>query len=135
MPVLSHVDVRVRDRARAEKFYDALFAILGGEKTAGKQFTTWSRTIETGLTDGRESYDWFGITEDKAMTPGSTRISFYAPDRATVDRVAAILPGIGATTIEWADGDYGAAYYAVFFLDADGNPLEVCCCEPGESIS
>jgi glyoxylase I family protein len=134
-PVLSHVDVRVRDRARAEAFYDRIFEILGGERTKGKEFTTWSRTIERGLSDGRESYDWFGITEDSAMTPGSTRVSFYAPDRSTVDRLAAILPEIGATAIEWADGDYGAAYYAVFFCDPDGNLLELCCCEPGESIS
>ena len=134
-PIISHVDVRVRDRARAEVFYDRIFAILGGERTTGNHFTTWSRTIEGGLTDGRESYDWFGITEDKNMIPGSARISFFAPDRATVDRLAAILPEIGASTIEWADGDYGAAYYAVFFLDPDGNPLELCCCEPGESLS
>ena len=66
------------------------------------------------------------------MTPGSTRISLFAPDRATADRVAAILPQIGAQQIEWTCGEYGDDYYAVFFLDLDGNALELCAYESGE---
>ncbi|MBV9439075.1 MAG: VOC family protein, partial [Candidatus Eremiobacteraeota bacterium] len=41
MILLSHVDVRVRDRARAETFYDALLSPLGAVKAGGATFTTW----------------------------------------------------------------------------------------------
>jgi len=129
VPVFSHVDVRVRDRERAIAFYDKLFEVLGGRRNHGEHFTTWSRKMKGGLSDGGDSYDWFGITEDAAMTPGSSRIAFHAPDRETVDRVAAMLDGLGGWTLEWDEGDYGENYYAVFFEDPDGNPLEVACYE------
>ncbi|HTD33707.1 MAG TPA: VOC family protein [Candidatus Elarobacter sp.] len=126
MPLLiSHVDLRVRDRAKATEFYDAILNLLGATKDEGKNFTTWQIPPADAPPDW-EADAWFGITEDAAMTPGSARIAFDAPSRGTVDAIATYLPAIGATNIEWTEGMYGPNYHAVFFEDPDGNKLEVC---------
>jgi catechol 2,3-dioxygenase-like lactoylglutathione lyase family enzyme len=118
MSFLSHVDVRVRDMAAARRFYDPFLAAMGAPADAGKTFTTYEIPGGAG--------DWFGITEDREFAPGPARIAFRAADRAAVDRIAALLPGIGAKNVEMDDGVYGDQYYAVFFEDPDGNALEVC---------
>jgi catechol 2,3-dioxygenase-like lactoylglutathione lyase family enzyme len=117
MGLLSHVDVRVRHRDRAQRFYDALFAEFGAVREDGPNFTTYQLTPEG---------DWFGITEEASPPPGATRIALRARDRAQVDRVAALLRACGSGNVEMDDGMYGPGYYAVFFEDPDGNALEVC---------
>ena len=39
--IVSHVDVRVRDRVAAAEFYDAFLNLLGAVKRVGEEFTTW----------------------------------------------------------------------------------------------
>lgn len=124
MSLLSHVDVRVRNRERAYAFYDALFALFDAVREEGKTFSTYQFPSTTG--DGDEAHDWFGITEDANARPDENRIAFAAPNRELVDRVSALLPSLGAREVEGSDGIYGANYYAVFFTDPDGNRLEVC---------
>ena len=123
--ILSHVDLRVRDRKKAIEFYDALLNVLGATREDGKTFTTW-QVPPPDAPDDWEATEWFGITEDSAMMPGPVRIAFDAPSRGTVDAIATYLPAIGGRNIEWTDGMYGPNYYAVFFEDPDGNKLEVC---------
>ena len=58
--ILSHVDLRVRDRAKATEFYDALLNVLGAVKDVGKTFTTWqipysSRVRQTDFEDVRSN--------------------------------------------------------------------------------
>ncbi len=122
--LLSHVDVRVRDRAQAAEFYDALLSVLGAVKDVGKTFTTWS-VVPPDAPEDDEPREWFGITEDPAMTPGPARVAFDAPSRGTVDAIATILPAIGARNIEMPEEAYGPGYYACFFEDPDGNKLEI----------
>ena len=124
--------MRVRDRKKAEAFYDKLFDVLGGEKSIGPGFTTFSKPVHQGLSNGGRSENWLGFTEDPNMIAGMTTVALHAPDHDTVDRVAEILPKIGALAIERDEGIYGHNYYAVFFKDPDGNPLEVVCYEPSE---
>ena len=126
MPRLySHVDMRVRDRAKATAFYDAIFAPFGMVAEAGENFTCY--TIEPEAPQGDE--EWFGFTEDRAMQPTPSRLSFHAASRDLVDRVAAAARGAGAGAIEGPSvcSEYSDNYYAVFFEDPDGNKLEVCC--------
>jgi catechol 2,3-dioxygenase-like lactoylglutathione lyase family enzyme len=123
--ILSHVDLRVRDRAKAIEFYDALLNVLGATRDDGTTFTTWQIPPPDAPEDW-EPTEWFGITEDPTMTPGSTRVAFDAPSRGTVDAIATYLPAIGARNIEMMEGEYGPKYHAVFFEDPDGNKLEVC---------
>jgi catechol 2,3-dioxygenase-like lactoylglutathione lyase family enzyme len=123
--LISHVDLRVRDRKKATEFYDALLNLLGATKDEGKTFTTWQIPPPDAPEDW-EADEWFGITEDAAMVPNDNRVAFDAPSRGTVDAIATYLPAIGATNIEWSEGIYGPDYHAVFFNDPDGNRLEVC---------
>ena len=115
--LLSHVDLRVRDRAKAAEFYDALLAPLGAVKEVGATFTTW----QIGEDD-----EWLGITEDRQMTPNVNRIALRAPSRGTIDAIATYLATIGAGEIEMPHEAYGPEYYACFFTDPDGNRLEIC---------
>jgi catechol 2,3-dioxygenase-like lactoylglutathione lyase family enzyme len=120
--LLSHVDLRVRDRTRANVFYGALFRELGATGVdIGQNFTTLFYDAGRG---GEGTTEWFGFTEDPAMVPGAARIAIDAPSREAVDGVGAMLAGIGAQAIEGPEEFYG--YYAVFFEDPDGNKLEVC---------
>jgi catechol 2,3-dioxygenase-like lactoylglutathione lyase family enzyme len=123
--ILSHVDLRVRDRVKATEFYDAFLNLLGAVKSEGKSFTTWE-IPPPDAPEGFESDEWFGITEDPDMTPGPTRVAFSAPSRGTVDAIVVYLPAIGARNIELDGGMYGPKYHACFFEDPDGNKLEIC---------
>lgn len=120
--IYSHVDIRVRDRARAIAFYDDLLAVLGlrrGETEPEHEWISYSRH------DGTEQ--WFAFTEDRAMRPGDCRIAFAAAEREVVDLVAGAARALEAPNIEGPEEAYGPDYYAVFFEDPDGNKLEVCC--------
>lgn len=123
--LLSHIDLRARDRVKATEFYDAFLNLLGAVKEEGASFTSWQIPPPDAPADW-EASEWFGITEDPAMTPGQTRIAFDAPSRGTVDAIRVYLPAIGARNIEMDDGMYGSKYYAVFFDDLDGNKVEIC---------
>jgi catechol 2,3-dioxygenase-like lactoylglutathione lyase family enzyme len=123
--LLSHVDLRVRNRAAATDFYDAFLNLLGAVKEVGNEWTTWSIPGPEGTED--PSADWFGFTEDPDMTPGDARVCFAAPTRGTVDAIATYLPAIGARKIEMPHEAYGSKYYACFFEDLDGNKLEIVC--------
>ena len=124
MGVLSHVDVRVRDRRRAHDFYAALFEPLGIVLEAEGE--AWTSFVDAGDRTGA----WFAFTEDPAMTAGLTRVAFPARSRADVDRVAGRLAALGARDVDGPSEAYGPGYYAVFFEDPDGNRLEVCCVTP-----
>lgn len=120
--ILSHVDIRVSDRAKAIEFYDQLLALLGlrrGDSDAESEWVSYSRH------DGTEQ--WFALTEDASALPGRNRIAFAAPSREVVDEVAALLRELEAKNVEGPEEAYGPDYYAVFFDDPDGNKLEVCC--------
>ena len=121
--LLDHIDLRVRDRASATKFYDAFLTLLGAVRSESQEFTTWR--IPSDAVVAGDVPDNFGITEDPEHVAGAVRIAFRAPSREIVDAVAHILPSIGARSIEMDDGIYGEEFYAVFFEDPDGNRLEV----------
>lgn len=124
--IISHVDLRVRNRTLATEFYDAFLNLLGAVKHAGEEFTSWRIPPPDAPANWEDTADWFGITEDPAMVPGRARIAFDSPSRGTIDAIAVYLPAIGATNIEQPHEAYGPDYYAVFFDDPDGNKLEIC---------
>jgi catechol 2,3-dioxygenase-like lactoylglutathione lyase family enzyme len=122
-----HIDLRVSDRQRAQKFYALLLPALGFTKDESGE--RWGAFEATG--DGKPPF--FGFTEDKNHRPNENRIAFWAETRDEVDRVAEIASAAGALNMEgpqvWIE--YTPGYYAVFFDDPDGNKLEVCCRESG----
>ncbi len=123
-PLLSHVDLRVRDRNRSIAFYDALFGALGFSRRDGDMWTSYY-DVSIDRTSPAD-FEWFGFTEDAAATPNLNRIAFVATSNDEVDKVATILRNIG-TRVEGPNYDEGPRYYAIFFDDPDGHPLEVCC--------
>lgn len=125
-PVLSHVDLRVRNRARAIAFYDAVLAALGHSKAESGAWITYDPS--PGDTPG--SGTWFGFTVDPDMRPSDTRVAFFAASSADVERAAQAAADAGARNVEGPEYTYGPQYYAVFFDDPDGNKLEVCCYGP-----
>lgn len=121
--IFDHIDLRVKDRARAQAFYEKVLPALG--------FTRDTSGDEWGAFDaGRigEVAAFFGFTEDKKHQPGETRIAFWAESRAEVDRIAKVAREAGAKKIEGPElcEGYSPGYYAVFFEDPSGNKLEVC---------
>jgi catechol 2,3-dioxygenase-like lactoylglutathione lyase family enzyme len=123
-PVLSHVDLRVRDRIVAIAFYDTVLAALGHRKTESGDWVTYDPSAES---DGPGESTWFGFTVDPDMHPNGTRIAFFAESCEDVDRAAQAAADAGARNMEGPQYAYGPRYYAVFFEDPDGNKLEVCC--------
>jgi catechol 2,3-dioxygenase-like lactoylglutathione lyase family enzyme len=123
---LDHIDLRVKDFARARKFYAKLLPALGF--TCDRSDKTWATFYSAG---GDKPSDFFGFTEDRHHQANGTRIAFWAETREEVDRMATLAREIGGRNIEGPEicADYSPGYYAVFFEDPDGNKLEVCCRE------
>ncbi len=125
LPLLSHIDLRVRDRARSIAFYDPLLGALGFTRADGEEWTSYYDSANP--TPGPADFEWFGFTEDPSAKPNSNRIAFVATSNDQIDRIAEALPRIGALEIEGPNYDEGPGYYALFFADPDGHKLEVCC--------
>ena len=120
---LDHIDLRVKDFARARKFYEKILPELGF--TCDRSDSEWGTFYSAG---GDKPAEFFGFTEDRHHQPNGTRISFWAETRAEVDRLAKLVRDAGAKNLEGPElcENYSPGYYAVFFEDPDGNKLEVC---------
>jgi catechol 2,3-dioxygenase-like lactoylglutathione lyase family enzyme len=119
-----HIDLRVNDLQRAQRFYGKILPALGFTRDKSDQewgtFYAETRGVPT---------EFFGFTEDKNHRPNDSRIAFWAESNDEVDRIAEIVREAGGENLEgpqiWPE--YSPGYYAVFFDDPDGNKLEVCC--------
>ncbi|MDQ6932495.1 MAG: VOC family protein [Candidatus Eremiobacteraeota bacterium] len=124
-PLLSHVDLRVRDRARSIAFYDELLGALGFVRRDSEDWTSYFDGANT--SPSPENFEWFGFTEHASAKPNTNRIAFVATSNEEVDRVADFLHRVGAHDVDGPNYDEGPGYYAIFFEDPDGHQLEVCC--------
>lgn len=119
-----HIDLRVKDRARAQKFYERILPAIG--------FTREDSDEELGTfyaeTNGVPT-EFFCFTEHKNHQPNESRIAFWADSNEEVDQIAKTVRDAGGRNLEgpqiWPE--YTPGYYALFFEDPDGNKLEVCC--------
>jgi catechol 2,3-dioxygenase-like lactoylglutathione lyase family enzyme len=120
--LFDHIDLRVKNRKTAQRFYEKILPAIG--------FRVDKSGEEWGLfeAEGGKAVDFFGFTEDSDHRPNGSRIAFWAPSRAVVDKVAEVVRQAGGKKIEGPElcRDYSPGYYAVFFEDPDGNKLEVC---------
>jgi catechol 2,3-dioxygenase-like lactoylglutathione lyase family enzyme len=117
-----HVDLRVSDMDEALPFYAALLPALGFvHEYHGETWKVWAAEGEL------PSAAYFAITEDRGHVPNKTRIAFWAESRDEVDRVAAIAREAGARIDSGPREcpEYDLSYYAFFFRDPCGNPLEI----------
>ena len=124
--ILDHIDLRVKDLARAKEFYGKMLPALGF--TCNRSDETWGTFYSAG--DGKPS-EFFGFTEDRHHQPNGTRISFWGETRAEVERIAKLVCEIGGKNLEGPEvcAEYSPGYYGFFFEDPDGNKLEICCRE------
>ena len=118
-----HIDLRVRDMDEARAFYSRLMPALGFvTDDPGKSFHCY-------VADGKSpSRPWFGFTEDREHRPNANRVAFWAETREEVDRLGAVAVEAGAQNVSGprACPEYTPSYYAIFFDDPSGNPLEIC---------
>jgi catechol 2,3-dioxygenase-like lactoylglutathione lyase family enzyme len=119
--LFDHIDLRVKNRAKAQKFYAQLLPAIG--------FRVDKSGEEWGLfeAEGGKAVEFFCF-EEADHTPNGNRIAFWAESRAAVDAVAKVVRQAGGKNVEGPELciDYSPGYYAVFFEDPDGNKLEVC---------
>jgi catechol 2,3-dioxygenase-like lactoylglutathione lyase family enzyme len=120
---LDHIDLRVRNFARAKEFYRKLLPPLGFSRD--RSDAEWGTFYTVG---GDQPPVFFGFTEDPGHKPNGIRISFWADSRTEVDKIGELVREIGGQNIEGPEvcAEYSPGYYAVFFEDPDGNKLEVC---------
>jgi len=112
--LFDHIDLRVRNRARAQEFFAKILPVIGF--TLNKSAEEWGAFEKDG---GGKPAEFFGFTEDANHRPNETRIAFWAK----------IVREAGGQNLEgpqiWPE--YSPGYYALFFEDPDGNKLEICC--------
>ncbi|MEY2491508.1 MAG: hypothetical protein QOH31_1468 [Verrucomicrobiota bacterium] len=90
MRIYDHIDLRVRDRARAQRFFAKLLPALGFIRDqSGNQWGAFDTGVEGTPTE------FFGFTEDSNHRPNETRIAFWAETREIVDRVTKIVGEAG----------------------------------------
>lgn len=122
--LFDHIDLRVKDRARAQEFYAKILPAIGF--TLDKSGTEWGAFEMDGAGKAAE---FFGFIEDTEHRSNGTRIAFWADTREQVDLVTEIVRDAGGQNLEgpqiWQE--YSPGYYALFFEDPDGNKLEICC--------
>lgn len=121
MNPFGHIDLRVRDLAVAEEFYEALLPALGfTERYPSEHWTVWATM---------EALPWtayLAITESAGHTPNENRIAFAVGSREDVERAADVVRSAGALELSGPkEMPYGPGYYAIFFADPSGNRLEV----------
>lgn len=117
--IFDHVDLRVKDMARAAPFYRRLLPLLGFSVRV--DIPDWLQFEAP----GREATEFFGLTGDPSHVPNRTRIAFWASSRQRVDEFARLVGEFGAVNVEGPSLE-GPVHYAVFFEDPSGNALEIC---------
>jgi catechol-2,3-dioxygenase len=125
--LFDHVDLRTGNLALVRSLYDALMIAMGyTDLHVEEDSIGYHRENET-QDDG---FIW--LVEEKPHRPNGTRIAFAAPNRSAVDRLSSLAKDAGARAFEPPHlvTEYGPAYYASFFEDAEGNKLEICSRRP-----
>ena len=122
MRLFDHIDLRVKNRATAQRFYEKILPAIGFRvDKSGKEWGLFEA-------DGGKAVDFFCFEEESDHRPNANRIAFWASSREAVDKVAEVVREAGGKNLEGPElcVEYSPGYYAVFFEDPDGNKLEVC---------
>jgi catechol 2,3-dioxygenase-like lactoylglutathione lyase family enzyme len=121
MSPFGHLDLRVTSLDAAEPFYAGLLPALGFTQTYhGGAWRAWATEAPLPGTA------YIAVTEDPDHRPNANRVAFWAPDRESVDRLAAVARDHGASNWEAPEPmPYGPSYYAAYFEDPSGNRFEI----------
>jgi predicted lactoylglutathione lyase len=114
--MIGYVTLGTNDLARAEAFYDALLAELGGKRVMSNE-----RMRFYGAGPGKPLLALCTPWDGKSATPGNgTMVALDAGSREAVDRVYRRAIELGARD-EGAPGPRGGSFYGGYFRDLDGN--------------
>jgi catechol 2,3-dioxygenase-like lactoylglutathione lyase family enzyme len=116
--MIGYTTFGTNDLERAGKFYDGLFAVLGGKRAmATDGLILWATGPGTPMVGVIKPHD------GKTATRGNgTMIALAAKDKAQVDAIYAKAIELGGTD-EGKPGPRGGNFYAGYFRDLDGNKL------------
>jgi catechol 2,3-dioxygenase-like lactoylglutathione lyase family enzyme len=135
-PVVSHIEITVKDMNVAVPFYDRLLPLLGYDLTRKssvvieaheKHVVSYEHPrLGISITSPRRE---FAADAVHRRRPGALHhLAFKVESRADVDRLHVELLGIGATVVI-APREFPeytpAGYYALFFKDPDGIRYEI----------
>ncbi len=126
--MFSHVTVGCGDLERAAAFYDAVFAQIGLVRRVvapdgGPPSVCWTVPDQP----LPRFYVYIPFDGKAASVGNGSMIAFLAPTTAAVDAAHAAGLSSGGTS-EGAPGPrnhYGAAYYAGYLRDPDGNKVQI----------
>jgi catechol 2,3-dioxygenase-like lactoylglutathione lyase family enzyme len=114
--LIDHIQLVVRDLPASQKFYSALFEVLGVPIGGTGPDFFWADELFVSTADSQAAQG--------ALT-GRHHLAFQAKDRATVDATyKAALANGGKDNGAPGERPYHPGYYAAFMLDPDGNNIE-----------
>lgn len=122
--MFSHVTMGTADMARAEKFYDAIMAVLGHAPLFKVE-----RALCYGETTGEKLFVLFPFDGQPARPGNGVHAAFKTDSRAKVDAFHKAALENGGTD-DGAPGlrpQYHPNYYGAYVRDPDGNKLQAVC--------
>lgn len=133
--MIDHIGIKVRDFARARRFYDAALSPLG--VAAIMEVTPEESGGYHGVGYGKAGKPFFWLSNDQRPDMAAARgtgvhIAFAAENRSAVDAffLAAMASGGRDNGGPGVRPHYHPNYYAAFVLDPDGFNVEVVCHAP-----
>jgi predicted lactoylglutathione lyase len=125
--MIGYVTLGTNDLARATRFYDALFSVIGaGRLMESDRFVAW------GVAQDKPSLGACKPWDQKPATVGNgVMVALVVDSNAKVDAMYAKALSLGAAD-EGAPGPRGLpGFYAAYFRDLDGNKLNCFCWTQG----
>jgi len=122
--VYSHTTLGTNDRAKAEKFYDAVMAVLGHPVL----FKT-PKFLAYGTPTGEKLFILSPFDGGRAQPGNGVHAAFKVDSRRTVDEFHSVALACGGTD-EGAPGlrpHYHPNYYGAYVRDPDGNKIQAVC--------
>jgi catechol 2,3-dioxygenase-like lactoylglutathione lyase family enzyme len=114
--LIDHIQLVVRDLPASQKFYSALFEVLGVPIGGTGPDFFWADELFVSTADSQAA---------QGVLTGRHHLAFQAKDRATVDAAyKAALANGGKDNGAPGERPYHPGYYAAFMLDPDGNNIE-----------
>jgi catechol 2,3-dioxygenase-like lactoylglutathione lyase family enzyme len=120
--MIGYVTLGTNDMARAAKFYDGLFAVIGVERLMDTEgYIVWARSPTTPGVSVIKPFD------GKPATVGNgVMVALVVDSKEKVDALHKKAMQLGGKD-EGAPGPRGEGFYAGYFRDLDGNKLNAFC--------